>query len=137
MPIEYREFDFAPYIERIKEIYAEEGWYAYLQDDEKLKRAFENSFYLLGAFDSKKLIGFLRCVGDGEHIILIQDLILDKAYRRKKIGSTLFKMTSEYFQNARMFHVVTDIRDVADNAFYRSFGMKKLADGDMISYFRP
>lgn len=36
----------------------------------------------------------------------------------------------------RMFQVVTDIEDEADNRFYRSFDMKPLADGNMISYFR-
>ena len=77
----YKEFD-NTLIERVKEIYALEGWTAYLNSDEKLMRAFENSLYILGAFDDEKLIGFVRCVGDGEHILLVQDLIVDKAYQK-------------------------------------------------------
>ncbi len=35
-----------------------------------------------------------------------------------------------------MFHVVADANDPVDNGFYRSFGMKQLAEGGMVSYFR-
>lgn len=63
-------------IEQVKNVYKMEGWTAYLQDDEALIRAFANSLYCLGAYDKDQLIGFVRCVGDGEHIILVQDLIV-------------------------------------------------------------
>lgn len=42
----------------------------------------------------------------------------------------------EKYRAVRMFQVVTDIEDEADNRFYRSFGMRPLTDGNMISYFR-
>ena len=48
--ISYKEFDYSN-INRVKEIYALEGWTAYLNSDEKLVRAFDNSLYCLGAFD--------------------------------------------------------------------------------------
>lgn len=38
-------------MDEVREIYREAGWRAYLTDDEKLDRAFQNSLYLLGAFD--------------------------------------------------------------------------------------
>ena len=47
-------------LERIKEIYQEEGWFAYLGNDEKLSRAFQNSLYILGAFENDRVIGFVR-----------------------------------------------------------------------------
>ena len=123
-------------LERIKEIYQEEGWFAYLGNDEKLSRAFQNSLYILGAFENDRLIGFLRCVGDGEHILLVQDLIIDKEHRSQRIGTTLFKMVWDKYANVRMFQLTTDLYDEADNRFYQSFGMKKLVEGDMVSYFR-
>lgn len=52
------------------------------------------------------------------------------------IGSRLFRTAWERFAHVRMFHVVTDIHDEVDNNFYQSFGMKKLEQGDMVSYFR-
>ena len=136
MAVLYKEFG-SEYLEQIKQLYAEEGWSSYLTDDAKLTRAFDNSLYILGAFDGEKMIGFVRCVGDGEHILLIQDLIVAKACRKQRIGSTLFQSVWDRYRQTRMFHVVTDLTDETDNHFYRSFGMRPLAEGHMISYFRP
>ena len=123
-------------IERVKEIYAAEGWTAYLHDDEKLIRAYDNSLYTLGAFDDGHLIGLVRCVGDGEHIVVVQDLIVDKNYRRQGLGTKLFKLAWYNYSDVRMFQVNTDLEDEVDNHFYQSMGMKPLVDGHMISYYR-
>ena len=133
--IEYKEFGLEEF-ERIKEIYQGEGWSAYLHDDEALKRAFDKSLYCLGAYDENKLIGFVRSVGDGEHIVLVQDLIVEADYQRRKIGTTLLKHVWDRYISVRMFQVNTDIEDERDNQFYRSFGMKPISEGNMISYFR-
>ena len=131
----YKEFN-AELLDKVKEIYAAQGWKSYLNDDEKLRGAFENSLLVLGAFEKDKLIGFIRCVGDGAHIVLVQDLIVTKEYQRQGIGTALFKMVWEQYADVRMFQVVTDIADEVDNHFYQSFGMKPLAEGHMIAYFR-
>lgn len=133
--IEYKEFGIEEF-ERIKEIYQGEGWSEYLHDDEALKRAFDKSLYCLGAYDENKLVGFVRSVGDGEHIVLVQDLIVEADYQRRKIGTTLLKHVWDRYINVRMFQVNTDIEDERDNQFYRSFGMKPISEGNMISYFR-
>lgn len=133
--ISYKEFS-TELIERVKEIYAEEGWKSYLNNDRKLVRAFQNSLYTLGAFEEENLIGFIRCVGDGEHIVIVQDLIVDRCYQKQGIGSMLFKMIWDKYKNVRMFQVVTDLADEVDNHFYQSFGMKPLVEGHMIAYFR-
>lgn len=133
--ITYKEFN-SELLNEVKEIYASENWSAYLKDDEKLKRAFDNSIYTLGAFDGDKLVGFVRCVGDGEHILLVQDLIVHPTYQKQKIGTTLFKTIWDKYIDVRMFQVNTDIEDEVDNHFYQSFGMKRLEEGCMVSYFR-
>lgn len=135
MLIDYKEFD-SEYLEQVKDIYKSEQWDSYLKDDKKLKRAFNNSLYVLGAFDENKLIGFIRCVGDGEHSLIVQDLIVLPSYQKQGIGSKLFKTAWDKYSDVRMFHVVTDIADKVDNQFYQSFGMKKLEEGNMVSYFR-
>ena len=133
--IEYKELT-SRSLEAIKNLYQQHGWLAYLQDDQKLARAFEHSLYTLGAYNGGELVGFIRCVGDGEHIVLVQDLIVDREFQKQKIGTTLFKMVWDRYAHVRMFHVVTDIEDPVDNHFYQSFGMKKLEEGSMVSYFR-
>ncbi|GFP75418.1 GNAT family N-acetyltransferase [Clostridium fungisolvens] len=133
--INYKEID-SSMLESIKDIYKKESWNAYLKDDEKLRRAFDNSLYILGAFDDCKLIGFVRCVGDGEHILMVQDLIVEPEYQKQGIGTYLFKTIMEKYSKVRMFMVVTDIEDIVDNKFYQSFKLKKLEDMNMVGYIR-
>ena len=87
----YKEFSIER-IQEIQKIYASEGWSAYLNDEEKLKRAFLQSLSLYGAFDDNQLVGFIRCVGDGEHILLVQDLIVLPKYRQKGIENPTFSI---------------------------------------------
>jgi len=133
--ITYKEFN-TSLLEEVKEIYRSVYWQTYLQDDERLKRAFDNSLNLLGAFDGEALVGFARCVGDGEHIVLVQDLAVKPEYQKRRIGTTLFQMVWDKYKDVRMFQVVTDLEDEVDNHFYQSFRMKKLEEGYMVSYFR-
>lgn len=134
--MELRKFDFNEYLEDIKIIYKSANWLAYLKDDEKLKRAFKNSIYLLGAFEHNKLIGFIRCLGDGEHIVIVQDLIVDPNYYRQGIGTNLFKAVSEKYKDVRSFCLFTDIHDIRDNEFYKSLGMVKIEEREIVSYIR-
>jgi ribosomal protein S18 acetylase RimI-like enzyme len=133
--INYKELD-SSMIEAIKDIFRKESWNAYLKDDEKLIRAFDHSLYILGAFDDYKLVGLIRCVGDGEHILVVQDLIVDPEFQQRGIGTYLFTTIMQKYSNTRMFMVVTDIEDTVDNKFYKSFHMKKLEDMNMIGYIR-
>ncbi len=133
--IDYKEVD-SSMIESIKDIYRKESWNSYLRDDEKLIRAFDKSLYIMGAFDDRKLIGFIRCVGDGEHILVVQDLIVDPEYQKRGIGTYLFHTILEKYSEVRMFMVITDIEDVVDNKFYQSFKLKKIEEKNMIGYIR-
>ena len=133
--INYKEFDSSK-IEEVKMIYKKESWNAYLNDDDKLIRAFDNSLNLLGAFDEEKLVGFIRCVGDGEHILMVQDLIVMPENQKCGIGSYLFRRIMDKYSEVRMFMVITDIEDVVDNKFYQSFNLKKLVAKNMVGYIR-
>ena len=133
--ITYKEFDLSLLCE-VKEIYTRQQWNSYLNNDAKLKAAFENSLYLYGAFEEEDLVGFVRCVGDGEHIVLVHDLIVRPEYQRRGIGTALFQAVWDKYIDVRMFHVLTDMEDEVDNYFYQSFGMKKLEEGHMVGYFR-
>lgn len=133
--IEYKQVS-AALLKDIKTLYEQHGWLAYLQDDAKLKRAFDSSLYMLGAYDGDELVGFIRCVGDGEHIVLVQDLIVVPDYQRTGIGRALMKQISEKYADVRMFMLVTDAQDENANAFYQAIGMKKLEQNGCVSYMR-
>lgn len=133
--IEYKQVS-AALLKDIKTLYEQHGWLAYLQDDAKLKRAFDSSLYMLGAYDGDEIAGFIRCVGDGEHIVLVQDLIVAPDYQRTGIGRALIKQISEKYADVRMFMLVTDAMDENANAFYQAIGMKKLEQNGCVSYMR-
>jgi len=133
--IKYKQVS-AALLKDIKTLYEQHGWLAYLQDDAKLKRAFESSLYMFGAYEGDELVGFIRCVGDGEHIVLVQDLIVAKGYQRKGIGRSLMLHAYEQFADVRMFMLNTDAMDAAANAFYQAMGMTKIEENGCITYMR-
>lgn len=123
-------------LEEVKGIYRETGWLAYLQNDEALFRAFENSLFTLGAFDGENLVGFVRCVGDGEHIVVVQDLIVAEKRRRQGIGERLMREMMEKYRHVRMFSLYTDMNDEVANCFYQRLGFQRIDQGYMVSYMR-
>lgn len=133
--IEYKPLTSAS-LEAIKALYRQQGWMAYLTDDEKLTRAFDASLYTLGAYEHSGLVGFIRCVGDGEHIVLVQDLIVATGFQRRGIGRELMRKAGEHFCDVRMFMLVTDAMDENANAFYQAVGMRRLEQDGCVSYVR-
>ena len=131
--IEYKALTSAS-LEAIKALYTQHGWLAYLQDDDKLIRAFDSSLYTIGAYDGEELVGFVRCVGDGEHIVLVQDLIVAVSDQRQGIGKTLMNHVRERFADVRMLMLVTDALDEKANAFYQAIGMRKIEECGCVSY---
>lgn len=123
------------YLDQIKAIYEESGWSAYLADDAKLFRAIKNSLLTLAYVDNDELLGFVRCVGDAEHVVLVQDLIVKKAYRRKGLAKKLMKEVFEKYKDVRWIQVNTDAMDEVANAFYKSIGMKDISEAGVVSYF--
>ena len=123
-------------LNQIKALYEQHGWLAYLNDDARLTRAFDSSLYTLGAYENDQLVGFIRCVGDGEHIVMVQDLIVAQTYQRKGIGGELMKKASDQFANVRMFMLLTDAMDADANAFYQAIGMHKIEENGCVSYMR-
>ncbi len=135
MMIQYREVTVCA-LEAAKTLYKQHGWLAYLKDDAKLERAFANSLYLFGAYENDRLVGFIRCVGDGEHIVMVQDLIVASTHQRKGIGRELMRSISERFADVRMFMLLTDEADENANAFYRAIGMKRIENSGCVGYMR-
>lgn len=123
------------YLSQIKALYEEAAWSAYLGDDEKLKNAIKNSLFVLGYMDGDELIAFVRCVGDAEHVVLVQDLIVKKDYRRKGLAKKLMKEVFKKYKGVRWIQVNTDVEDEVANAFYRAIGMKDISEAGVVSYF--
>lgn len=134
--IEYKEFR-SELINEVYSIYEENQWKSYLGDKEKLSRAFEQSLYLLGAFEEGNLVGFVRCIGDSEYILYVQDLIVKPSYYRQGIGKALMARVAEKYSSVRQFVLITDEDDEASNAFYRAIGLVESGSRSPVNlYFR-
>ncbi|MBJ8325987.1 GNAT family N-acetyltransferase [Streptococcus sp. CSL7591-lung] len=134
--MEYKTFH-SERIDEVYQIYRENQWSEYLSDKNKLSRAFEQSLYVLGAFEKNQLVGLARCIGDGEFILYVQDIIVKPSHHRKGIGRELMRRLSLKYPTIRQFMLITDKNDDISNAFYQSLGFSKDLNGYPINhYFR-
>lgn len=134
--IKYKEFG-SERIEEVYEIYEENQWESYLGNKDKLTVAFKQSLFIFGAFENDKLVGFVRCIGDGEYILYVQDLIVKSSHHRKGIGRELMKQVFQKFSDVYQLVLITDRDDEIANTFYQSIGMVTVCNGYPVNhYFR-
>ena len=131
--MEYRRLN-ASDMGSVKRLYEEAGWTAYLKDGAKLNRAWEKSLFSLGAFEGGELVGFIRCLGDGEHTVLIQDLLVEENHQRKGIGGKLMRSIFEEYRDVRQIFVVTDADSPAVR-FYRALGLHEFEKGGLLAFY--
>ena len=123
------------YLNEIKNLYKEEGWNTYLNDDIKLGNAIRNS-HIIGLISEGELIGFIRYLTDFEHILYIQDLIVAKKSRGNGGGQILLEGLLGKFPHIRSKILVTDIHDKISNDFYEKNNFQRLENKNMVSYIK-
>ena len=96
--------------EEILPLYTSVGWTAYTDAPDALHRGFERSLLTLAAYEGETLVGLVRAVGDGETVVLVQDLLVFPQYQRRGIGTALMRAMTE-----------------KTLAFYRSLGLHDLS----------
>lgn len=111
----------------IIDLYSSVGWKAYTDSPKTLQLSFQNSIFVLGAYEKDKLVGLIRVVGDGHTVVLIQDILLYPEYQRKGIGTKLIQAVFEHFSSVRQIQLVTD-NTPKTKAFYKSLGFKELSE---------
>ena len=114
----YREKEILP-------LYASVGWTAYTDAPDVLHRGFERSLLTFAAYEGETLVGLVRAVGDGETVVLMQDLLVFPQYQRRGIGTALMRAMMDRFANVRQFQLLTDDTEKT-LAFYRSLGLHDL-----------
>ena len=102
-------------------LYAAVGWTNYTENPEMLRRAYENSLLILGAFEADRLVGVLRAVGDGYSVVFIQDLLVLPEYQRQGIGTRLLRAVLDRYPDVYQTELMTD-NTPQSLAFYRSIG---------------
>lgn len=111
----------------ILSLYSAVGWTAYTDSPEVLRRGFEKSLLSLGAYENERLLGLIRCVGDGETIVYVQDILVYPEHQRRGIGTALMRAALEHFGGVRQIVLATD-REERTLKFYESLGFCPMDD---------
>ena len=128
---EYENFQ----LEEITNLYQSVGWTNYLERIDILEEAYANSLCVLGAYDSDRLVGIIRAVGDGQTIVFIQDIIIQPEYQRKGIGTKLLKAVMDKYSDVYQMELLTDNTEKT-KAFYRSVGFSASDDMGCVAFIR-
>lgn len=122
-------------LDEIVNFYRNVGWTNYLERPDILKKAYENSLCVLGAYDYDKLVGIIRAVGDAKTIVFIQDIIVLPKYQRKGIGTKLLKTLMDKYKDVYQMELLTDNTEKT-KAFYRSVGFINSDEVGCVSFIR-
>lgn len=102
-------------------LYESVGWVAYTRAPEVLRAGFERSLLCLAAYEGDRLVGILRAVGDGQTVVLLQDILVSPACQRRGVGRALIEAALDRFRNVRQVQLLTD--DSPETvAFYEKLG---------------
>lgn len=107
--------------EEILKLYDSVGWSSYTNRPTMLQKAYENSLYILGAYEEKQLVEIIRVNGDGHSLIYIQDIIILPEYQRRGIGSKLLKDAMSRYPDVYQTILMTENEEKTVK-FYESLG---------------
>jgi len=108
-------------------LYESVGWTAYTADPDALEKGFKNSLLTLAAYEGEKLLGIVRCVGDGETIVFVHDILVYPEYQRCGIGSALLRCVLDKYNAVRQIELCTD-NSPETIAFYRALGFVEFSE---------
>ncbi|HFH9922564.1 TPA: GNAT family N-acetyltransferase [Streptococcus suis] len=117
----------------VLDLYASVDWTGYTSRPEMLEKALEHSLLVLAAFDSDRLVGLLRAVGDGHSIVFIQDILVLPPYQRQGIGRHLLEQAVTHFPGIYQLHLLTDNTEKT-RSFYEELGFTAVDSLDCITY---
>lgn len=119
----------------ILNLYSSVGWTNYTDNPEMLKRAYEGSLYVIGAYHGEKLVGIIRAVGDGASIVFIQDILVLPEYQRQGIGTALLKAILEKYSHVYQTELMTDNTEKTIG-FYKSLGFKPAGEYGCLAFMK-
>lgn len=115
-------------IASLKALYQSVGWEIYTEDMKRFKEMFENAYDVIGAFDGEALVGLIRVLSDGAHIVYIQDVLVKPEKQRQGIGKKLLSHVLDKYKDIRQKVLITDASSKESQAFYRSVGLQEASE---------
>ena len=108
-------------------LYGSVGWTNYTSNPAMLEEAVKASLWQLVVYDEKELVAYIRLVGDGHSVLLVQDLLVRPDHQRQGIGKKLLEEALATFPTVYQRLLVTE-RSEKNLAFYQSLGFVELSE---------
>ena len=108
-------------------LYSSLGWTNYTNNPVMLEEAVKASLWQLAVYDEKDLVAYIRLVGDGHSVLLVQDLLVRPDHQRQGIGKKLLKEALATFPNVYHRLLATE-RSEKNLSFYQSLGFVELSE---------
>ena len=122
-------------MEELLSLYLDAGWSAYTRDPQLLKRALAQSLEVITAWADERLVGLVRCIGDGLTILYIQDILVLKEYQNQGEATRLLEMVLLKYRDVRQKVLLTeDAPDVRH--FYEKNGFSSCDQGTLVAFAR-
>jgi len=119
--------------EDLMKLYQNVGWSAYTEDLDLLKEAIMKSLDVVTSWEDGELVGLIRTIGDGLTILYIQDILVQKNYQKRGIGSRLLQEILEKYASVRQKVLLTEeAEDV--RAFYEKNGFSSCDKGTLVAF---
>ena len=101
-------------------------------DDKTLKASIENSLFWVIVYDTDKLIGTGRVVGDGAMYFYIQDIIVAPSYQKQGIGHLVMTHIENYLSSTSPNGATIALLSAhGKESFYTHYGYVK-REGDSL-----
>ena len=92
-------------------------------EDSAFETAAQNSVFGVSVYDSAKIIGMGRIVGDGIICFYIQDIIVACEYRHKQVGALILTCLLKYiYQYSEIGSTIALFSHLGTERFYERFG---------------
>ncbi len=115
----------------IKKIYQEKQYERYLFNDYRLYDTFRNSV-TFGLFDGKKMVGFIRLVGDFQYVIYIEDMITLDEYSNTDAKKLLIEEVLERYAKVEKIFCNLKYRSKETASVYLDLGFAPADENELL-----
>ena len=111
----------------VQKLYISNQWNDWLNEGD-IEWYLNHSYYLATAWNDTKLIGIAVLVGDGRKYLELENLLVDKEYRRKGVAKALMVDVMQAITIANPYSVKIEVFEEVTEEFYQSFGFVRNKD---------
>ncbi len=128
MEINYK-FNIIPNTDQIITLYKSSGINRPVEDEQRIKKMYDNSNLVVTAWSDDELVGISRALTDFCYCCYLSDLAVSKPYQSQGIGKKLIEPTKEKIGSESMLLLLS-----APTAmdYYPKIGLQKVENGFII-----